>query len=87
MHNNILKAYENAKQDVDRWYCNAVRDVIPRNKKDDAIECIYCIGKAVMLSLILETDFGEDTKEERESLKKLKDYLQFEFLWESEVIK
>lgn len=77
---NILKAYDNVKQDVDRWFSNAVRDLIPANKKNDAIECIYCIGKAVMLSLILEHDFGEDTRKEREALKKIKDYLQFEFL-------
>lgn len=84
---NILKSYENAKEDVDRWYMNAMRDSITENKKNDAIECIFCIGKAVMLSLILEHDFGEDTRKEREALKKIKDYLQFEFLWESEVIK
>lgn len=84
MKDNILKAYENAKYDVDRWYSNAVMDSIPENKKNDTIECIFCIGKAVELSLILEHDFGEDTKKERENLKKIKDYLQFEFLDESD---
>lgn len=80
MYENIFKAYENAKEDVDRWYMNVMRDSIPENKKNDAIECIFCIGKAVELSLILQHDFGEDTKKERENLKKIKDYLQFEFL-------
>lgn len=77
---NILKGYGNAKQDVDRWFENAMRDSIPENKKNDAIECIFCIGKAVELSLILEHDFGEDTKKERENLKKIKDYLHYEFI-------
>ena len=76
----ILKAYENTKQDVDRWYLSAISTSFTENKKNDAIECIFCIGKAVELSLILEHDFGEDTKKERENLKKIKDYLQFEFL-------
>lgn len=84
MYENIFKAYENAKEDVDRWYMNAMRDSIAENKKNDAIECIFCIGKAVELSLILQHDFGEDTKEERESLKKIKDYLQFDFLLKSD---
>lgn len=78
----ILKAYENVKQDIDRWYLSAISTSFAENKRNDAIECIFCIGKAVELSLILEHDFGEDTKEERENLKKIKDYLQFEFLSE-----
>ena len=82
MYENIFKAYENAKEDVDRWYMNAMRDSIAENKKNDAIECIFCIGKAVELSLILQHDFGEDTKEERENLKKIKDYLKFDFFIE-----
>lgn len=80
MHETIRKSYECAKQEIDRWYTNTCRDRILENKKNDAIECIYCIGKAVMLSLILENDFGEDTKEEREHMKLVKDYLQFDLL-------
>ena len=53
---------------------------IPENKRNDAIECIYHIGKANTLALILQSDFGEDTKEERESMRKIKDYLQHEVL-------
>ena len=87
MVEHIFKAYENAKHDIDRWYRSVVRDQIFENKRNDAIECIYHIGKANTLALILQSDFGEDTKEEREALKKIKDYLQFEFLWELEVIK
>lgn len=80
MHESIRKSYEYAKQEIDKWYTNTCRDRILENKKNDAIECIYCIGKAIMLSLILENDFGEDTKEEREHMKKVKDYLQFNLL-------
>ena len=80
MVEHIFKAYENAKQDIDRWYRNVVRDQIPENKRNDAIECIYYIGKANTLALILQSDFGEDTKEERESMRKIKDYLQYEVL-------
>ena len=47
------------------------------NKKNDAIECIYHIGKTIMLSLILSADFGEDTSEEREAMKKIKNYSLF----------
>lgn len=80
MREKIIKAYDNAKHDIDRWFANAARDQIARNKQDDVIECIFCIGKATMLSLILEHDFGEDTKKERDNMKQLKSYLQFEML-------
>ena len=80
MREKIIKAYDNAKHDIDRWFANAAIDQIARNKQDDVIECIFCIGKAVMLSLILEHDFGEDTKAERENMKQLKSYLQLEML-------
>lgn len=80
MVEHIFKAYENAKQDIDRWYRNVVRDQIPENKRNDAIECIYYIGKANTLALILQSDFGEDTKEELENMRKIKDYLQYEVL-------
>ena len=80
MREKIIKAYDNAKHDIDRWFANAARDQIARNRQDDVIECIFCIGKAVMLSLTLEHDFGEDTKAERENMKQLKSYLQSEML-------
>lgn len=80
MKENILKSYENAKQEIDNWFWMAtVRDKIARNKKDDAIECIFQIGKAYMLAQILQTDFGEDTKPDREHMKQTKDYLQYDF--------
>lgn len=85
MREKILRAYDNAKQDIDRWFANAARDQIARNRQDDVIECIFCIGKAVMLSLILDRNFGMDTKEEREYMKRIKDYLQFDVLENLEV--
>ena len=85
MREKIIKAYDNAKYDIDRWFDNAARDQIARNRQDDVIECIFCIGKAVMLSLILDRNFGMDTKEEREYMKRIKDYLQFDVLENLEV--
>lgn len=80
MKENILKAYENAKQEIDNWFRLAtVIDKNPQFKKDDAIECIFQIGKAYMLAQILQTNFGEDTKPDREHMKQVKDYLQFDF--------
>lgn len=46
MVEHIFKAYENAKQDIDRWYRSVVRDQIFENKRNDAIECIYHIGES-----------------------------------------
>ena len=80
MVEHIFKAYEYAKQDIDRWYRSVARDRIFENKRNDAIECIYHIGKANTLALILQSDFGEDTKKERDSMRKIKDYLQYEVL-------
>lgn len=86
MKENILKSYENAKQEIDNWFQMAtVKDKNPQFKKDDTIECIFQIGKAYMLAQILQMDFGEDTKEEREHMKQIKDYLQFDFLESLEV--
>lgn len=47
MKEKILKSYESAKQEIDRWFSMAVRDKIMRNKKDDAIECIFQIEKRI----------------------------------------
>ena len=80
MREDILKVYECEKQEIDRWFTNSSRDKIMDNNRNDAIECIFCIGKAYMLALILDKDFGEDTKEERLSMQKVKDYLQFDVL-------
>lgn len=85
MYENIMKAYKNGKEDIDRCFRSVVNDSILENKKNDAIECIYHIGKTIMLSLILHTDFGEDTSEEREAMKKIKNYLQFNVLGKLEV--
>ena len=80
MYEDLLKTYECEKQEIDRWFTNSSRDRITENKRNDAIECIFHIGKAYMLALILDQDFGEDTKEEREHMQKVKDYLQFDVL-------
>lgn len=80
MKEDILKAYKNEKDKIDIWFRMAVSDNITRNKKDDIIGCIFQIGKAYMLAQILQTDFGEDTKSDREHMKQVRDYLQFDFL-------
>ena len=80
MYKNIMKAYKNGKDDIDRYFRTVMNDSIMENKKNDAIECIYHIGKTIMLSLILSADFGEDTIKEREAMKKIKNYLQFDVL-------
>lgn len=80
MHEAMRKSYECAKQDIDRWYTNTCRDQILENKRNDAIECIYCIGKAFAIARILEVDFGEDLKEERLHMEQIKNYLQFDLL-------
>ena len=80
MREKILRAYDNAKQDIDRWFGNAARDQLAENKKNDALECIFSIGKAVMLALILEREFGEDTSKERYNMKEIKSYIQFDML-------
>lgn len=80
MYKNIMKAYKNGKDDIDRYFRAVMNDSIMENKKNDAIECIYYIGKTFILSLILSADFGEDTSKEREAMKKIKNYLQFDVL-------
>lgn len=80
MYKNIMKAYKNGKDDIDRYFRAVMNDSIMENKKNDAIECIYYIGKTFILSLILSTNFGIDTSKEREVMKKIKNYLQFDVL-------
>ena len=80
MYENILKAYKRGKEDIDRCFIAFVNSKTLLNKKNEAINCIYLIGKVSMLSLILYTDFGEDTREERETMYKIKRYLQFDVL-------
>lgn len=80
MYDKILKSYEVAKHSIDSWFGMSARDQIMENKKNDAIQCIYCIGRAFMLASILESDFGENLKKEKLHLMQIKDYLQFDFL-------
>ena len=80
MKENILKAYKNEKDKIDIWFRMAVRNNDKRNRKTDAMECVFHIGKALMLAQILRVDFGEDTKEESKHMKQIKDYLQRDFL-------
>ena len=37
MREKIIKAYDNAKHDIDRWFTNAARDQIARNRQDVGI--------------------------------------------------
>lgn len=85
MYENIKKAYVNGKQDIDKCFIAFVNSKTLENKRNEAVNCIYLIGKMIMLSLILHTDFGEDTSEERETMKKVKRYLQFDVLKKLEV--
>lgn len=80
INRNIYKAYEIAKREVDRWFRTAARGQEMGTKKYDIMECICCIGKAIALSQILDQEFGDDTRREREILEKIKDYLQFDML-------
>ena len=73
---DITKAYKKLKCDIDRWFSLYCTDDICTCKTEDIIECIYCIGKASMLAIILEKNFGEDTKEERKNMAKIKGYLE-----------
>lgn len=57
MLENLLKSYQCAKDDIDRWYRKVCRDK-EEYQKEDAIECIGCIGKAYMLAQILAYDFN-----------------------------
>lgn len=77
MYNEIVKSYENAKSDVDRWYNLAVNcDKNPNHIKADTIEAIYWIGRAVMLALLLEKEWGQaQIKEERRELEEKKSFL------------
>lgn len=86
MYKNIMKAYKNGKDDIDRYFRSVMNDSIMENKKNDAIECIYYIGKTFMLSLILSADFGIDTSKERKAMKKIKNYLQFDVLGKLEAV-
>ena len=78
MYHNILKAYEHAKDEVERWYDLVTKyDKHDEFKKDDSIEAVYWIGRAVMLNMILEKDFGiSDMKEERNQLEDKKSELK-----------
>jgi len=79
MLENLLKSYQCAKDDIDRWYRKVCRDK-EEYQKEDAIECIGCIGKAYMLAQILAYDFNADIKKECMYMTQLKDYLKFDVL-------
>lgn len=84
INRNIYKAYENAKHEVDIWFRTAARSPEMDTKKYDIMECVCCIGKAIALSQILDKEFGDDIRREREILEEIKDYLQFDMLDELE---
>ena len=76
-----LKTWKAAKGNVDFWFLHTMRDTIPENKYNDAVECIYYIGRAMVVAEILEIDFLENTKIERNALENIKRYLQREFIY------
>lgn len=86
MYNKFLKSYEITKHNIDSWFGMAVRDQSKEKKRNNAIQCIYCIGRAFMLASILENDFGENLKKEKLYMMQIKDYLQFEFLNGLEIV-
>lgn len=79
MLEKLLKSYQCAKDDIDRWYRKVCRDK-EEYKKEDAIECIGCIGKAYVLAQILTYNFNTDIKKECMYMVQLKDYLIFDVL-------
>lgn len=86
MYENILTSYEVQKQELDTLFIMAtVTDTLVENKRNDAIECIFKLGKLTMLALILQIDFKNNKLDELEAMKKIKDYLQYDFLENLEV--
>lgn len=79
MREKLLKSYECAKDDIDRWYRKVCRDK-EEYKKEDAIECIGCIGKASVLAQILECNFDVNVCLEYVYMEKIKNYLKLEIL-------
>lgn len=75
----LLKIYECAKADIDRWYRKVCLDK-EEYKKEDAIGCIGCIGTAYILAQILIKDFHINVKEECINMERLIDYLKFDIL-------
>lgn len=76
MRENIFKSYESEKKNIDSWFSRIAVDKMPICKREDIVECIFHIGKAYMLAQIIETEFSENTKEERLHMKKIKEYLE-----------
>lgn len=71
MYENIAKSYENAKDEAERWYDLATkydkRDIF---KKEDGIEAVYWIGRAVILNSILVKEYCiNELEEERKQLE------------------
>lgn len=79
MYEKLLKSYKCAKADVDRWFRKVCRDK-EEYKKEDAIECIGCIGKAWTLAQILEYDFNINVKIEQDCMEQIKNYLKSDVL-------
>lgn len=79
MREKLLKSYECAKDDIDRWYRKVCRDK-EEHKEEDTIECIGCIGKALELAKILEYDFDVDVRSECVYMKQIRNYLKSEIL-------
>ena len=79
MREKLLKSFECAKDDIDRWYRKVCRSKA-ECKMENAIECIGCIGKALVLAQILEYDFNSDVKTERICMEQIKKYLKSDVL-------
>ena len=76
----LLKAYGYYKEQIDFWFRYYTQYTISINKKSNAIECIYWIGRARTIAVILKSDFSVDTGMDIEAMRKIKDYLQHEVL-------
>ena len=76
----LLKTYGCYKEQIDFWFRYYTQYTISINKKSNAIECIYWIGRARTIAVILKSDFSIDTGMDREAMIKIKDYLQYEVL-------
>ncbi len=72
MYESIRKSYDFLKKEVDMHYANACRTQLV----EDIAECIFYIGGADALARVLEVNYGEDLKEDRKSIRRIKNYLK-----------
>lgn len=79
MREKLIQSYKCAKYDIDRWYRKVCRSV-GEDKIENVIECIGCIGKAVVLAQMLEFDCDINVKDERVHMEQIKEYLKNDVL-------